>query len=87
MPDASMHLRVGNGYVGDTKLSVSISGASEESMTMKLVAPNAMARAQILLSTMETLMVDFRFLLPGVLSSGAIVASVRAVRCWNDNYL
>ena len=42
--------------VGGTKLSVTVSGASEEHVVVELLTPQALARTQV--STMETLKVD-----------------------------
>ena len=45
--------------VGENKLSVTVNGASEESVRVELVAPHTMARSQMELSTtLETLKVD-----------------------------
>ena len=44
--------------VGGTELSVTVSGASKEHVTVELFAPQALARTQLGPSTMETLKVD-----------------------------
>jgi hypothetical protein len=41
-----------------SELSVAVSGASEERVTVELLAPHALARAHMEPSTMETLKVD-----------------------------
>ncbi len=43
---------------GGTELSVTVSGASEERVMVELLAPQALARAQMKSSTMETLNVE-----------------------------
>ena len=44
--------------VGGTELNVTVSGASEEHVTVDLLAPQVLARAELGPSTMETLKVD-----------------------------